>query len=69
VPRRSINTDAFAPSIDVIDKKIRAHDETLDAFNPFSESESEAPLTNEFLRFSECASAEESRLRAEKHDR
>jgi hypothetical protein len=41
VPRRSINTDAFAPSIDVIGKKIRAHDETLDPFNRFSESESD----------------------------
>jgi len=38
--RRSVNTDAFAPSIAVIGKQILAPGETLDVFNPFSEFES-----------------------------
>lgn len=36
VLRKSINTDAFAPSIAVIGKPILAPAETLDVFNPFS---------------------------------
>ena len=52
VLRRSINTDAFAPSIAVIGKQILAPGETFDVFNPFSEFESSVPLTE--LRYSFC---------------
>ena len=52
VLRRSINTDAFAASIDVIGKKTLAPDETLDVFNPFSEFESDMPLSE--LQYSFC---------------
>jgi hypothetical protein len=52
VLRKSINTDAFAPSIAVIGKQILAPGETLDVFNPFSEFESSVPLTD--LQYSFC---------------
>ena len=52
VLRKSINTDAFAPSIALIGKQILAPGETLDVFNPFSEFESSPPLTE--LRYSFC---------------
>jgi hypothetical protein len=42
--RRSLNTDAFAPSITVIGKQVLAAGETLDVFNPFFEFESLIPL-------------------------
>ncbi len=50
--RRSLNTDAFAPSIAVIGKQVLAAGETLDVFNPFFEFESPVPLTK--LRYSFC---------------
>jgi hypothetical protein len=50
--RRSINTDAFAPSIVVIGKQLLAPDEALDVFNPFSEFESLVPLAE--LEYSFC---------------
>jgi hypothetical protein len=52
VLRKSINTDAFAPSIAVIGKQILAPGETLDVFNPFFEFESSLPLTE--LEYSFC---------------
>ena len=52
VLQKSINTDAFAPSIAVIGKEILAPGETLDVFNPFSEFESSVPLTE--LEYSFC---------------
>jgi hypothetical protein len=52
VLRRSINTDAFAPSITVIGKQMLASGETLDVFNPFYEFESQVPLTH--LEYSFC---------------
>jgi len=52
VLRKSINTDAFAPSIAVIGEQILAPGETLDVFNPFSEFESSVPLTE--LEYSFC---------------
>jgi hypothetical protein len=35
---KSVNTDAFAPSIAVIGKQVLEPGETLDVFNPFSKS-------------------------------
>src|ERR1700686_2397903 len=52
VLRKSINTDAFAPSIAVIGKELLAPGETLDLFNPFPEFESSVPLTD--LQYSFC---------------
>jgi hypothetical protein len=52
VLQKSINTDAFAPSIAVIGKEILAPGETLDVFNPFSEFESSVPLKE--LEYSFC---------------
>ena len=43
--RKSLNTDAFAPSIAVIGRQVVAPGETLDVFNPFSEFDSLVPLT------------------------
>lgn len=50
--RKSINTDAFAPSIAVIGKQVLAPGETLDVFNPFSQFEAQVPLTD--LEYSFC---------------
>ncbi len=52
VLRKSINTDAFAPSIAVIGDQVLAPGEALDVFNPFSEFESFVPLTE--LQYSFC---------------
>jgi hypothetical protein len=52
VLRRSINTDAFAPSIAVIGAQVVAPGETLDVFNPFPEFESSVPVTE--LQYSFC---------------
>lgn len=50
--RKSLNTDAFAPSIAVIGRQVFAPGETLDVFNPFSEFDSFVPLTE--LEYSFC---------------
>ncbi len=50
--RKSLNTDAFAPSIAVIGRQVVAPGETLDVFNPFSEFDSLVPLTE--LEYSFC---------------
>jgi hypothetical protein len=63
VLRKSINTDAFAPSIAAIGKQILAPGDTLDAFNPFSEFESSLPLTE--LRYSFCLLRESNQQQRE----
>jgi Peptidase family M23 len=63
--RKSINTDAFAPSITVIGKQTLAPGETLDVFNPFSEFESIVPLTE--LQYSFCLQRESNELEREKN--
>ena len=55
---KSLNTDAFAPSIEVIGKQTMAPDEHLDVFNPFFRFESSMPLTE--LRYSFCLLREEN---------
>jgi hypothetical protein len=65
VLRKSINTDAFAPSIAVIGKQILAPGEILDVFNPFSEFESSLPLTE--LRYSFCLLRESNEQQREKN--
>lgn len=52
VLRKSINTDAFAPSIDTIGKRTMAPGEVLDIFNPFFEFGPSVPLDQ--LQFSFC---------------
>jgi len=63
--RKSLNTDAFAPSIAVIGKHVFAPGETLDVFNPFSEFESSVPLTE--LEFSFCLLRESNERQREKN--
>jgi Peptidase family M23 len=65
VLRKSINTDAFAPSIAVIGKQILAPGETLDVFNPFPEFESPVPLAE--LQYSFCLLRESNELEREKN--
>lgn len=65
VLRKSINTDAFAPSIAVIGKQILAPGETLDVFNPFSEFESSVPLTE--LQYSFCLLREANEQQRERN--
>ena len=63
--RKSINTDAFAPSIAVIGKQVLAPGETLDVFNPFSEFEWSVPLTE--LQYSFCLLRESNEQQREKN--
>ena len=65
VLRKSINTDAFAPSIAVIGKSSLAPAETLDVFNPFFEFESPVPLTE--LLYSFCILRESNEQEREKN--
>jgi hypothetical protein len=65
VLRRSVNTDAFAPSIAVIGKQILAPGETLDVFNPFSEFES--PVSLVALQYSFCLLRESTEQQREKN--
>lgn len=64
--RKSVNTDAFVPSIAVVGKQILAPSETLDVFNPFSEFESSVPLTE--LEYSFCL-LRESRVQQMENNR
>jgi len=64
VLRRSVNTDAFAPSIAVIGKQILAPGETIDVFNPFSEFES--PVSLVALQYSFCLLRESTEQQQEK---
>jgi hypothetical protein len=63
--RKSLNTDALAPSIAVIGKQVFAPGETLDVFNPFSEFESSVSLTE--LEFSFCLLRESNERQREKN--
>ncbi len=65
VLRRSVNTDAFAPSIAVIGKQILAPGETLDVFNPFPEFES--PVSLVALQYSFCLLRESTEQQREKN--
>jgi hypothetical protein len=65
VLRKSINTDAFAPSIAVIGKQILTPRQSLDVFNPFSEFESDVPLAQ--LQYSFCLLRESSQQDREKN--
>ncbi len=65
VLRKSINTDAFAPSIAVIGKQTLGRGETLDVFNPFYLFESSLPLSD--LRYSFCLLRESNGLQREKN--
>jgi len=50
--RKSINTDAFAPSVEVIGPRLLLPGKTLDVFNPFYEFQPEVMLTE--VRYSFC---------------
>jgi hypothetical protein len=63
--RKSINTDAFAPSIAVIGKQTLAPQESLDIFNPFSEFESAVPLAE--LQYSFCLLREPNEQEGERN--
>ena len=65
VLRKSINTDAFAPSISVIGNQVLAPGETLDVFNPFSEFESLVPVTE--LQYSFCLLRESTARQRQKN--
>jgi hypothetical protein len=65
VLRKSLNTDAFAPSIAVIGKQILAPGETLDVFNPFPEFAATVPLAE--LQYSFCLLLESSDQQREKN--
>lgn len=62
---KSLNTDAFAPSIEVIGKQTMAPGEHLDVFNPFFRFESSVPLAE--LRYSFCLLREENERERERN--
>jgi Peptidase family M23 len=63
--RKSINTDAFAPSIAVIGKQVVTPGQSLDIFNPFSEFDSAVPLAQ--LQYSFCFLQESTEPEREKN--
>jgi len=63
--RKSINTDAFAPSIAVIGKQVMAPGETLDVFNPFPQFEDTVQLAE--LQYSFCLLRESTEQDQEKN--
>jgi hypothetical protein len=65
VLRKSVNTDAFAPSIVVIGKQTLAPGESLDLFNPFSEFELPVPLAE--LEYTFCLLRESNQQEREKN--
>ena len=65
VMMKSLNTDAFAPSIEVIGKQTMAPGEHLDVFNPFFRFESSVPLVE--LRYSFCLLREENAQERERN--
>jgi len=65
VMMKSLNTDAFAPSIEVIGKQTMAPGEHLDVFNPFFRFDSTAPLTE--LRYSFCLLREDDAQQRERN--
>lgn len=62
---KSLNNDAFAPSIATIGKETMAPGEQLDVFNPFFRFESNVPLSG--LRYSFCLLREENEEEHEKN--
>ncbi len=66
VLRKGLNTDAIAPSIEIIGARVLHPGETLDIFNPFSQFESIVPLTK--LRYSICL-LKESNAQEEERNR
>ena len=62
---KSLNTDAFAPSIGVIGEQTMAPGEHLDVFNPFFRFESNVPLAE--LRYSFCLLREENAQERERN--
>jgi len=62
---KSLNTDAFAPSIEVIGKQMMAPGENLDVFNPFFRFDSTVPLSD--LRYSFCLLREENAQERERN--
>jgi hypothetical protein len=67
VLRKSINTDAFAPSIAVIGKQTLAPGEALDVFNPFPEFDSNIPLAKLEYRFCLQRESNEREREANRH--
>lgn len=65
VMMKSVNTDAFAPSIEVIGKQTMAPGEHLDVFNPFFRFESSVLLAE--LRYSFCLLREENAQERERN--
>jgi len=65
VLRKSVNTDAFAPSIAVIGKQTLKAGETLGVFNPFFEFESVVTLTE--LQYSFCFLRESNEQQRERN--
>src|SRR5579885_1522241 len=63
--RKALNTDAFAPSIEVIGERLLLPGHSLDIFNPFWEFDPRVPL--EDLRFSICLLKESNSAEAEKN--
>ena len=63
--RKALNTDAFAPSIEVIGERMLLPGHSLDIFNPFSEFDPRIPLDD--LRFSICLLKESNAAEAEKN--
>lgn len=63
--RKSINTDAFSPSIAVIGDQMIGPRETLDVFNPSSAFESSVPLTE--LQYIFCLQSESTEEEREKN--
>lgn len=63
--KKSVNTDAFAPSIGIIGERLLAPGQTLDVFNPFNEFGPELKLSE--MRFSFCLQRQASSEEAEKN--
>lgn len=63
--RRMVNTDAFAPSIEVIGKQVLMPGESLDIFNPFFQFEPSVPLAE--VRFTFCLLRESNEQERERN--
>jgi hypothetical protein len=65
VMMKSLNTDAFAPSIEVIGKQKLAPGHRIDVFNPFFRFDSNVPLSE--LRYTFCLLREENEHERERN--
>lgn len=65
VLRRSINSDAFSPSIAIIGDQILSPNESLDVFNPFYEFENFVPLSQ--LQYTFCLLRESNEQERERN--